>query len=341
MEPVSRRAFGGLAAAGFLAACSEGLAGPAPGSTAPTVEGAATPTGTASSEPIASAAPTTPAPSASATASAPSTETEWRTLRFEASTDQPEGQVAQVLVPPNASTLGTIIALHGKGESTRGLEAGAQGWQNDYELGIMHAALLDAPLESADVKGFLGPKRLAKINASLVENPYAGLVVACPYAPNLDKPDENKAQPYARFLIDQLLPKVSEATGAPRTRERTGIDGVSMGGRLALVIGLSHPEIFSSVGALQPQIEIKDAKWLAALAKKATSNHKVAIKLVTSTDDYFLDAVNALSAALDKVGVAHQKIKTNGPHDYIWNKGPGACEMLVFHERALRSLDPP
>lgn len=282
------------------------------------------------------------APSESAApVDAASTDTTWKTLRFEASTELPEGQVAQILVPPNASSLGTIIALHGKGESTRGLDAGAQGWQKDYELGAVHAALVDAPIDSSDVKGFLGPKRLAKINASLAENPFAGLVVACPYAPNLDKPDESEVQPYARFLIEQLLPKVSEATGAQRTRERTGIDGVSMGGRLALLVGLSHPEVFSSVGALQPQIEIKEAKWIAALAKKATANHKVAIKLVTSTDDYFLDAVNALSAALDKAGVAHQKIKTNGPHDYIWNKGPGGCEMLVFHERALRSLVPP
>lgn len=305
---MTRRAFGSVAAAGLLGACSRSEAGQPPVSSA-----------------SASAAPAS----------------EWKTLRFEASTDQPEGQVAQVLVPPNAASLSTLIALHGKGESTKGLEAGAQGWQKDYELGAIHGRLMNAPLKSEDVKGFLGPKRLAKINASLNATPYNGLVVACPFAPNLGKPHEAEVAPYARFLCESLLPKVADLTGAPRVRERTGIDGVSMGGRLALVVGLTHPDVFSSVGALQPQIEIKDAEWLADLAVKANKVAKVALRLVTSDDDPFLDSVNAFSKALDAAGVAHQKIKTNGPHDYIWNKGPGGCEMLVFHERVHRSIDPP
>lgn len=309
MEAMSRRAFGSLAAAGLLSACSRSEAG---------------------QPPVASgSAAAAPAPS------------EWKTLTFEASADQPEGQVAQVLVPPNAATLSTLIALHGKGESTRGLEAGAKGWQKDYELGAIHGRLMNAPLKSEDVKGFLGPKRLAKINASLSANPYNGLVVACPFAPNLGKPHEDEVQPYGRFLCDVLLPRVAELTGAPRVRERTGIDGVSMGGRLALIVGLTHPEVFSSVGALQPQIEIRDAEWLTDLAVRANKVAKVALRLVTSDDDPFLDSVNAFSSALDAAGVTHQKIKTSGPHDYIWNKGPGGCEMLVFHERVHRSIAPP
>ena len=25
-----------------------------------------------------------------------------------------------------------------------------------------------------------------------------------------------------------------------------------------------------------------------------------------------------------------------GPHDYVFNRGPGVLEMLLFHDRALR-----
>jgi hypothetical protein len=25
-----------------------------------------------------------------------------------------------------------------------------------------------------------------------------------------------------------------------------------------------------------------------------------------------------------------------GPHDYVFNRGPGGIEMLLFHDRALR-----
>jgi hypothetical protein len=309
MNRITRRTFGSMAALAALSACSKSYAGGAGSSSS-------------SSKPESSSS-------------------EWKTLRFESSDDQPEGQVAQVLVPPNASALGTIIALHGRGESTRGLDAGAHGWQKDYELGLIHERLMHAPITSQDVKGFLDENRLAKINASLASNPFNGLVVACPYSPNLGKPTADEAQPFARFLTDSLLPKVAELTGAPRGRERTGIDGVSMGGRLALLAGLSHPEVFSSVGAMQPQIEVREAEWLAELAKRANQKHKVALRLVSSAEDPFLDSVQAFSAALDDAGVEHRKIITSGPHDYIWNKGPGGCEMLVFHERVLRQLDPP
>jgi len=30
-----------------------------------------------------------------------------------------------------------------------------------------------------------------------------------------------------------------------------------------------------------------------------------------------------------------------GPHDYAFNRGPGALEMLAYHDRVLRGADPP
>ena len=43
-------------------------------------------------------------------------------------------------------------------------------------------------------------------------------------------------------------------------------------------------------------------------------------------------------AALRARGVAHDVRELAGPHDYVFNRGPGGVEMLLFHDRALRGM---
>ncbi len=264
----------------------------------------------------------------------------WRSAQFTVTADQPNGQAAEILSPDAPCDLPTLVALHGRGESGHGLADGAHGWESYYALGTIHGRLLAPPLTADDVSRFLDDDRIAAINASLGKHAYTGLCVACPYSPNLGAPSADDVQPFARFVLNDLLPRTNQLTGAPRTREKTGIDGVSMGGRLALLVGLSHPEVFASVGAMQPQMDKDEAPMFADLAAKAVSTAKVALRLVSSSDDPFLEAVQALDAELAKANVPHKTTITKGPHDYIWNKGPGGCEMLMFHERVLRGLAP-
>jgi iron(III)-salmochelin esterase len=261
----------------------------------------------------------------------------WRELRFPpASFDEPE--MAAVLLAKGAPLL---VALHGRGEAGRGVEAGARGWRDDYWLDRADRRLREPPLRDEDLLGFVHPDRLAALNASLAREPYRGLTVACPYTPALDDRDLDGARPFGRFVTDVLLPSVRRELGGPDERARTGIDGVSMGGRLALLVGLSNPHVFGAVAALQPAINPDEANWLADLAQRAAGEAPLRLRLVSSDDDPFLEAVQALAAALGRRGVAHQLVVTPGPHDYAWNRGPGSYEMLLWHERALRGLEPP
>ena len=77
------------------------------------------------------------------------------------------------------------------------------------------------------------------------------------------------------------------------------------------------------------------------MAKRATYNKKLAIRLVSSDGDPFLAAVRALTKALEAVNVPHDLVVTPGPHDYAWNRGPGGAEMLLWQERVLRGLPGP
>jgi enterochelin esterase-like enzyme len=137
------------------------------------------------------------------------------------------------------------------------------------------------------------------------------------------------------------LPRLRQELGVGAARGRTGIDGVSLGGRYALLVGLTHPELFGAVGALQPAVREPEAEELAALARTAQDRGLEHLRLVTSDEDYFKPAVEALAEALRRKGVRHELLVTPGPHDYVYNRGPGSFEMLLWHERVLRSLPPP
>ncbi|UQA61550.1 alpha/beta hydrolase [Polyangium aurulentum] len=261
----------------------------------------------------------------------------WKELSFAA----PDEQRALVLVQPSPKPLPVLVALHGRGESGRGLDVGARAWRDDYHMDRIDGRLRAPPLVPGDLLDMARPERLARLNASLFADPYQGLVVVCPYTPDLRDRSANGAQGFARFVTDALLPRARAEASTISTRAATGIDGVSMGGRLALLVGLTHPETFGAVGALQPALRAEEAPTFAALARSAVDKHPIALRLVSSDGDPFLTAVRALSEELNKVGVAHELVVTPGPHDYAWNRGPGGAEMLLWHERVQRGLAPP
>lgn len=266
----------------------------------------------------------------------------WREISFDPTPAYPEAERALVLVPEGAASLPVVVALHGRGESGRGLDAGARGFRDDYGLDRVDGRLRAPPITREDLLGFTTDQRLAQINASLASSPYGGVVLACPYAPDLRDRTFAGAEPFGRFVVETLVPKAREAAGAPANPERTGIDGVSMGGRLALWIGLRFPEAFGAVGAMQPALREGEADEVAKLAVAARAkNPKLRLRLLSSEGDPFLAAVKAVSAKLRESGVTHDLVIVPGPHDYAFNRGPGCAEMLLFQERALRGLPSP
>jgi dienelactone hydrolase len=253
----------------------------------------------------------------------------------------PEGERALLLVPEGAAGAPILIALHGRGETAQGLDVGAHAWPHAYALDRMHRRLFAPPLTGADLEQMWSPSRLAQLNASLEAAPYRGLVVACPYTPDLTGRSLEAVRGFGRFLADTLLARVRAETGSHADRGAIGIDGVSMGGRVALLVGLSYPEIFGVVGALQPAIRLDETLAIADLARSAASRAPQTLRLVSSEDDPFLPAVRAASARLHDAAIEHELLVVPGNHGYAWNRGPGGAELLLWHERVQRGLRPP
>lgn len=229
-----------------------------------------------------------------------------------------------------------LIACHGRGEARKGPEEGAMGWPRDYALLRAIRRVCEPPLTSSDLEGFVDPKRLGKLNADLAERPYGGLVVVCPYSPDADFNVASEMNAFSDHVMKNVLPRARKELPVFDSPAATGIDGVSLGGAFALRIGLGNPTSFGAVGTLQAAVTTSQIGELTELARAARSaNPKLSLRLLTSSDDFFRPAIQRTSKAWTAAGVAHEYVEVPGPHDYPFNRGPGAIEMLLWHDRVL------
>jgi hypothetical protein len=246
---------------------------------------------------------------------------------------------AAILVPTwggDGERFPVLIALHGRGEALKGPVDGAMGWPRDYALIRAIDRVRSPPLNPSDYEGFVVPDRLRDANAALAARAFGGMIVVCPYVPDVRPPASGDITSYSRFIADVLLPRVRRETPAYASREATGIDGVSLGGVVALRIGLALPDIFGAVGGIQPALSGGDNAVWVARARAARARHAdLRLRLLTSDRDYFHDEVMSLSRAWRDAGVLHDVADVVGPHDYPFNRGPGALELLLWHDSAL------
>jgi enterochelin esterase-like enzyme len=140
----------------------------------------------------------------------------------------------------------------------------------------------------------------------------------------------------AAFLAAELLPRLRSELPVAKESGRTGIDGVSLGGRAALILGFTLPREFGSVGATQPAIDDSELpRWVELAREARRANPSQGLRLLTSHEDYYRRVVTDFAAALDGASLRHRFDLVSGDHSYAFNRGPGAIEMLSHHAREL------
>ena len=242
-----------------------------------------------------------------------------------------------VLIPKGikaGTKLPLLIALHGLGETTSA-KKGAYGWLDSYQLDQVLQRLRTPPLDGDAFQGLVTEARLAEINAELAKRPFGGLVIACPYLPK-GIGGEVTYDTYGKWLGERLIPKLRNETPVLPTTAATGIDGVSLGGITSLRIGIARADLFGAVGALQPAVnDDETADGLAATIAEKLNGRP--LRIVTSTEDAYRVTLESLDKKLWDRKVTHQFFVSEGPHDYVWNQGPGGIEMVLWHDRVLRA----
>ena len=246
---------------------------------------------------------------------------------------------AWLLMPSSAHTDGSvrvIVALHGLGEARRGPVEGALGWLDDYALERAFGALARGRVESRDVNGWASEPQLRVMTRRLQSQPFRDVAVLMPYTPDLarETPGSEAIGRYATWITDELLPAARRAMPAlSRDARDWAIDGVSLGGMLALDIGLRHPEVFGSVGGIQPAVR-SHVDAYGALASESTR----CLRIASSAQDPFLRATRGLSRAWTRRHIRHELVEYQGTHSYTFNRGPGSVELLRFHHACFATL---
>lgn len=236
-----------------------------------------------------------------------------------------------------------LVALHGRGESNHGLSIGAWGWVKDYWLDRTILRVRRPPLDRAALLGHTDDAQLGRLNGTLAAKPFRGLVIACPYTTDiLGSGGLDAAEPFAAFLEQQLLPKVRASFPVRADRLSTGIDGVSLGGRMALLAAFARPKLFGAIGTLQAAVRTAEPKAFAERARQALdqAGKPWPLRLLTSDGDPFRPTLAKLAEELKAREVDASYEVVAGPHDYAFNRGPGAYEMLLWHDRVLRGEAP-
>lgn len=239
-----------------------------------------------------------------------------------------------------------LVLLHGLGE-TGASDMGVFAWVERYGLASAYSRLRRPPIARTSRNAALLPDAtLASFNASLAAQPFRGMVIACPFTPNLPRaPNPTKAfDAYADWIVDVVIPRARKEAPVLGDAAHTAIDGVSLGGYVGLEVFARRPEAFVAWGGVQSafnvgRLPVYVDKLAAAAAKAPNALRKQGIfHIETSLSDPLRDINAALSAELKKKGVPHDFVVLPGQHDQPFLREVGTLEMLLWHDRRLRAV---
>jgi predicted esterase len=218
-----------------------------------------------------------------------------------------------------------LILLHGLGE-TGDARMGAYAWLDRYGLGTSYERLLRPPVVRTSTRGEWTDARLAEVNAVLAARPLRGMVIACPYMPQLPA---TQLDAYGAWLVDELAPRARRE--APVASDVTLLGGCSLGGYASLEIFVRRPADFAAWCGVQTAIGDAGAPGYAERIKRALEKSGPRpIYVGTSTGDPYLEANRILAAGLARSKIDHTLRVTPGPHDQPWLREAGTPEVLLW-----------
>ncbi|MFT5430124.1 MAG: hypothetical protein ACI9OJ_000797, partial [Myxococcota bacterium] len=233
-----------------------------------------------------------------------------------------------VVRPAEGGPFPVVYALAGLGEMVRGPKASAAGWVERYGLVQAMCAVSSPALSTADFGGLVQGKQLYSYQQRLKAG-FGGLVIVSPGAPR------KMGARFRKHLFDEVIPWAESSLPVKAGTAFRGIDGISLGGRHALRLGFSRPDQFRSLGTEQASV-----KGLWSFVRKAVRDAKPAVQgpvinLLSSHRDGYRHQIKRFAGRLRGLGLMVRHYETPGAHNKRFAKGPGAIDMLLFHDSVL------
>jgi enterochelin esterase-like enzyme len=138
---------------------------------------------------------------------------------------------------------------------------------------------------------------------------------------------------FARELITEVMPLIESNYPVRKDRAGRAFAGLSMGGRHALTIGLRHADVFSQIGAFSAAVP--DAATLEAAVPRADEINAALTRMwiACGRDDFLFQQNESLHATLEKAGLRHEYVVTDGDHSWpVWRRYLADFLPLLFRE---------
>lgn len=124
------------------------------------------------------------------------------------------------------------------------------------------------------------------------------------YVPGFDPP---RFAAHERFFVEDVRRAVRERFGVALPAERTAVWGASLGGELALAMGLGHPDIYGAVLSVSPGAGFKPPAAMPSPLPR--------VYLVAGTEEpFFLDNANRWADVLRDAGTDVVMVERAGSH---------------------------
>jgi enterochelin esterase-like enzyme len=139
---------------------------------------------------------------------------------------------------------------------------------------------------------------------------------------------------YERDLLEDIIPMIDRKYRTIANRKSRAIVGFSMGGGQAGRFGLRHLETFSHVGIMSAGMAGgPDNEPMATLAADPARANKLIdlLWIACGTDDTAIKGAKTLHQALEKAGVKHTYLETEGAHHWrVWRRYLRDLAPLLF-----------
>ena len=135
-------------------------------------------------------------------------------------------------------------------------------------------------------------------------------------------------------LTQDLIPFVAERFRARQDPGGRAIAGLSQGGYQALISGLSHPELFSAIGAFSPLVASGDLGYADSLKQPEALNRAFTTFAIISgeQDGLLRQQIATFDAELNRLGVHHSyRLIPEQGHDMdVWRPALAEFVQRIF-----------
>ncbi len=132
---------------------------------------------------------------------------------------------------------------------------------------------------------------------------------------------------FEQYLLQDVMPLIETKYRVRTDRGNRAIAGLSMGGGQSLSIGLSHPDLFSAVGAFSAAVP----QGLEAQFDRLSKNKLKILWFGCGTADSLFKRSEDLDTLLTQHGIPHTFRPSPGAHTYtVWRQYLGEFAPLLF-----------